>query len=195
MKYVLCISLLFLATLTWGQSLMLTDFNQQRLKKQQTAMLVLGAWAVGNVGSGLALRGKSEGVDRYFHEMNIGWGAINLAIAGLGYWSSMKAAPGSFDLASTISEQHKIQKILLFNTGLDVGYILGGAYLIEKSKNTADNPERLKGFGRSIILQGSFLFAFDLATYLVHAKHNKDIPKLLEGLSFTGDSVGLHLTF
>lgn len=195
MKYALGISLLFLATLTWGQSLMLTDFNQQRLKKQQTAMLVLGAWAVGNVGSGLALRGKNDGVDRYFHEMNAGWGVINLTLAGLGYWSSMKADPGSFDLATTIAEQHKIQKILLLNTGLDVGYVLGGAYLIEKSKNTSNQPERLKGFGRSIILQGSFLFAFDLATYLVHAKQNKDIPKLLEGLSFTGDSVGLYLTF
>jgi hypothetical protein len=73
--------------------------------------------------------------------------------------------------------------------------MLGGAYLIERSKNTVENPERLKGFGRSIILQGSFLFAFDLATYLVHANQNKDIPKLLEGLSFTGDSVGLYLTF
>lgn len=195
MKYLFCISLLFMATFTWGQSMMLTDFNQQRLKKQQTAMLVLGAWAVGNVGSGLALRGQTTGTDRYFHEMNIGWGVINLTLAGLGYWSSMKADPSSFDLASTIAEQHKIQKILLLNTGLDVGYVLGGAYLIEKSKNTSDNPERLKGFGRSIILQGGFLFAFDLATYLVHAQHNKDIPKLLEGLSFTGDRVGLYLTF
>ena len=195
MRYFFCISLLFLATLTWGQSMMLTDFNQQRLKKQQAAMLVLGAWAVGNVGSGLALRGQTTGADRYFHEMNIGWGAINLTLAGLGYWSSMKADPGSFDLASTIAEQHKIQKILLLNTGLDVGYVLGGAYLIERSKNTTDNPERLKGFGRSIILQGGFLFVFDLATYLVHANQNKDIPKLLEGLSFTVDRLGLYLTF
>ena len=37
-----------------------------------------------------------------------------------------------------------IQKILLLNAGLDVGYMLGGLYLTERSKNTEKNPERIK---------------------------------------------------
>ena len=195
MRYLLMGLLLALASQCWAQSLELTDFNTRRLQKQKTAMLVLGAWAVGNIGSGLALRGGQEGSTRYFHEMNAGWGAVNLVIAGLGYWGTMRSDPGSFDLASTIHEQHKIQKILLFNAGLDVGYMLGGAYLIERSKNTTNRPERLEGFGKSIAMQGAFLFVFDLATYWVHQKGNSELDRLLQGLQLGPNGVGLQLWF
>ncbi|RME99513.1 MAG: hypothetical protein D6772_07600 [Bacteroidetes bacterium] len=195
MRYLLTIALLWAATLAFSQSLSLTDFNQARLERQKTALLVLGGWAVANMGTGLALRGKAEGSDRYFHEMNMGWGAINLAIAGFGYWSSAKADPGSYDLLATINEQHKLQKILLFNAGLDVGYMLGGAYLIERAKNTSVKPERLRGFGQSIMLQGGFLFAFDLVTYYLHARHNGDLSPLLEGLSLNGTGLSWQLNF
>jgi hypothetical protein len=195
MRYLFTVLLLWLATFTFGQSLNLPDFNQARLERQKTAMLVLGAWAVGNIGTGLALRGNATGSDRHFHEMNIGWGAVNLAIAGLGYWSSAKADPASYDLMASINEQHKIQKILLFNAGLDIGYMLGGAYLIERAKNTTERPERLRGFGQSIVLQGGFLFAFDLVTYYLHARHNGDIGPLLEGLSFNGSGLSWRVQF
>ncbi len=195
MRYLLSIALLFVASQCWAQSLGLTEFNTRRLEKQKTAMLVLGAWAVGNIGSGLALRGRQEGSTRYFHDMNAGWGAVNLVIAGLGYWSTVSADPASFDLVASIHEQHKIQKILLFNAGLDVGYILGGAYLIERSKNTTNKPERLEGFGKSIALQGAFLFVFDLATYWVHQKGNNDLDGLLQGLQVGPNGVGLQLWF
>ena len=87
-------------------------------------------------------------------------------------------------------EQYKIQKILLFNAGLDIGYMLGGAYLIERSKNTANNPERLRGFGKSIILQGGFLFAYDLITYFTLAADNDQLQLLL-----SGDGVGMSWRF
>jgi len=194
MRYFFVFALLLAATLSWGQSQQLTNFNERRLQQQQTAMLVLGAWAVGNMGTGLALRGKATDSDRYFHDMNIGWNVINLTLAGFGYWSSLQADPGSYDLAATIHEQYHIQKVLLFNAGLDVGYMLGGAYLMERSKNTDNKPERLKGFGRSIVLQGGFLLAFDLTTYLLLARGNQDIPALLQGLSFSGEGIGFMLT-
>lgn len=195
MRYLLSIILLGSATLCWGQSLELTDFNTARLERQKTAMLVLGAWAVGNIGSGLALRGQQQGSTRYFHDMNAGWGAVNLVIAGLGYWGSHKADPGSFDLTASIHEHHKIQKILLFNAGLDVGYVLGGAYLIERSKNTTNRPERLEGFGKSIAMQGAFLFVFDLATYWAHCKGNNDLDEILQGLQVGANGIGLQLWF
>ena len=195
MRYLLVAVLLAAATQCWGQALELTDFNSRRLQKQKTAMLVLGAWAVGNMGSGLALRGQHDGSTRYFHEMNAGWGAVNLVIAGLGYWASAKADPGSFDLAASVNEQHKIQKILLLNTGLDVGYMLGGAYLIERSKNTTNKPERLEGFGKSILLQGAFLFVFDIGTYLIHQRSNSELDVLLNSLQVGPGGIGLQLQF
>lgn len=187
--------LLFFAVVCWGQSTQLTEFNQGRLQRQRTAMLVLGGWAVGNIGYGLAARGNATGVNRHFHDMNIGWNAVNLTIAALGYYTASKTDPASFDLYTSLQEEYKIQKILLLNAGLDVGYMMGGLYLMERSKNSEKNADRLKGFGQSILLQGGFLFAFDLATYFVLQNHAGEIPELLSGLQFSGNSIGLHLTF
>lgn len=194
-KLLLLSTLLCLSTLVWSQSDAIYDFNQQRLNRQQTGMLVLGGWAVVNIAGGLALSQKAEGADKYFHLMNAGWNGVNLAIAGLGYYSAMQTDPGNFDLYQTINEQHKFQKILLFNAGLDIGYMAGGLYLIERSKHSGKNPEQLKGFGRSIILQGAFLFAFDLANHIIHSQHNSALEPLLSSIYFSGSAAGLVLQF
>ena len=188
-----------MAGMAFAQSDALLDFNQDRLQKQKRAMLVLGSWAVANMAVGASLQGNATGTTKYFHQMNLGWNAVNLAIAGFGYWGVARLDLGSFDLAASIHEAHRFQKILLFNAGLDVGYMLGGLYLTERSKNTPidKNPERLKGFGRSILLQGAFLFAFDLTTYLVLAQGNQAIPPLLEQLDIglLGSGIGLRYRF
>lgn len=184
---------LLLAALAFTQPSNLLTYNQQRLQKQKTAMIILGSWAVGNMVLGASLQGSKEGEAKYFHQMNIGWNAVNLVIAGFGYFSVAKADPGSFDFYQTMEAQHKIQKILLFNAGLDIGYMLGGAWLIERSKNVAPdkNPARLKGFGQSIVLQGAFLFAFDLITYFVIASDNLGLKDLLSNVHFNGNGIGL----
>jgi hypothetical protein len=196
MRWILTFVLLFSAGWLWSQSLSITDFNAQRLQKQRSAMLVLGAWSVANIGSGLALRGQERNTTHYFHTMNAAWNTVNLAIAGFGYWSASRTDPGSFDLFGTIDEQYKFQKILLFNAGLDVGYMATGLFLIERSNNPArNNPERLKGFGQSLLLQGGFLFAFDLVNYWIHARQNGQLPAWLEGLSMTGQGLSWSLIF
>lgn len=186
---------LFFSLFCTAQSVSLVDFNQQRLQKQKTGMLVLGGWALANIAGGIALSSSTNGRSKYFHQMNAGWNTVNLAIAGFGYYATIKTDPASFDFYQSMHEQHKFQKILLFNAGLDVGYMLGGLYLMERSKNTANKPERLEGFGRSIILQGAFLFVFDLVNYAIHAKQNSVIQDLLGSLQFTGDQIGLVYIF
>ena len=51
----------------------------------------------------------------------------------------------------------------LFNAGLDVGYMATGAYLWERG--IRKDSRGLKGYGQSLILQGGFLFTFDLIMY------------------------------
>lgn len=194
-KLLLVSTLICLSTLLWSQSLDLNDYNQSRLNKQKTGMLVLGGWAAVNIAGGLALANRNEGPDKYFHLMNAGWNGVNLAIAGFGYYSAMSTDPSSFDLWASINEQHKFQKILLCNAGLDIGYMAGGLYLMEKSKTAIKNQDQLKGFGRSIILQGAFLFAFDLVNYAIHAKQNITLSPLLSSFYFTGSEAGWVLTF
>lgn len=194
-KFLLTTTLLCCAALLWAQNIDLTDFNQRRLEKQRVSMMVLGGWAVANIGIGAALYGNRQGEDRYFHLMNIGWNAVNLGLATAGYLSAVNTDPGSLDLYETVKAQHGIQKILLLNAGLDVGYMLGGLYLMERSKNAEKKPERLKGFGKSIILQGAFLFAFDLAAYFIQAADNSKLEPVLSSIYFSGDQIGLVLNF
>lgn len=194
-KNILTPLFLFWALICFAQTDLLLDYNQTRLEKQKTGMLILGGWAVGNIAIGGAMMGNGTGEDRYFHQMNAAWNAVNLGIAALGYLGAAKADPAAFDLYHSMNEQHKLQKILLFNAGLDVGYMLGGVYLIERSKNAENKPERLKGFGRSIILQGGFLFAFDIVNHILHARGNSTIQPLLEGLTLAPGHIGWHWQF
>jgi len=186
---------LLLPAFLMAQELSLEDINRSRLQKQKTSMLVLGSWAVGNIALGAGLAGRHEGSERYFHIMNAGWNAINLGIAAFGYWSAAKADPSAFGLAETLAENRKIQNLLLFNAGLDVGYVMGGLYLMERSRRGGDNADRLKGFGKSIILQGAFLFAFDLAAYFLQAAENKKLDPWLSGLYFDGQTIGWVTSF
>jgi hypothetical protein len=193
-KYLLLFAFLLSFPLWLGaQSFSLEEINENRLYKQKSSMMVLGGWAAGNIILGLSLFPGRSGSDRYFHIMNAGWNAVNLGIATFGYITAVKADPASFDLYQTLAEQRKIQNLLLFNAGLDIGYMVGGAWLIERSKNAESNADRLRGFGQSIILQGAFLFTFDLIAYFAQAAENPKTRALLESLSFNGSSLSFTL--
>ena len=172
--------------------LTLTEYNVSSLEHQRNAMLTLGGWAILNIGTGLALRGGSEGSTRHFHEMNALWNTVNLAIAGFGYYSALKADPAAWDVVTSLGKHGNFQKILLFNAGLDVGYVLGGLYLTERAKRPDENTDRLKGFGQSIMLQGGFLFVFDLVNYVIATELDGTLPLTLGA---TGDGLGLLLRF
>ena len=191
-QIVFTIGFVLSTTILFAQSDTLLRFNEIRLDRQQTAMTVLGVWAVGNMAtSGLLLR-NSHGETKAFHQMNIGWNAFNLAIAGFSIYSTMHVDPSSFTLLQSIQEQQKLEKILLFNAGLDVGYVMTGLYLRERAKSMS-NPSksaRLRGFGKSIILQGGFLFAFDLAAYLYISKASDTVAPLINE-----NGIGLSLRF
>ncbi|MEZ4686308.1 MAG: hypothetical protein R3B47_09645 [Bacteroidia bacterium] len=131
--------------------------NSKRLKINQKSMYVLGGWAVTNIAAGLYFRGKTTGVNRYFHEGNAGWNVVNLAIAGGSLWAGAHTDPASYDLWQTIAEQQKIEKILLFNAGLDLGYMATGLYLRERSRRfSGTKADRLNGYGKALLVQGRF---------------------------------------
>lgn len=191
---ILLLILLFNLT-SQAQTDLLLDFNQERLVQQRTGMYVLGGWAVSNIALGASLYSSHQGSERYFHLMNAGWNVVNLGIAAIGYYGVSKIDPASLSVFESFSEHQKFQKILLFNAGLDVGYMLGGLYLMERAKNDTKNPDRLKGFGKSIILQGAFLFTFDLAMYFIQAADNPKLEPLLSTIYFNGSGVGLVINF
>jgi hypothetical protein len=182
---------LFNISFVCAQNIDLKSFNERRIKDTKTDMLVLGGWALGNMAvSGILLSNTKNGVTKGFHQMNIGWNAVNLTIAGFGYVAALKSDPSTFDLFGSIDEHYKLQRLFIFNAGLDVGYIAAGAFLMERSKSRLKKPEQMKGFGQAVVVNGAFLFAFDLVNYFIQSGHNDKIRLLL-----TGEGIGMSLHF
>ncbi len=78
----------------------------------------------------------------------IGWGASDALIALFAGQASAKSFSG-----------RTLRRILLFNAGLDVLYMLGGVTLA-RTRGATDDKRRGQGWG--IVVQGLFLLKFDL---------------------------------
>lgn len=171
------------------------SFNQRRIELNKRAMLVLGGWATANILAGSALAGRSDGTRKAFHQMNAYWNTVNLAIAGFGYYQATKEVPSEIGLAGTVEAQYAIQQALLFNAGLDLAYIAGGFYMMERSKRHTKHADRWKGFGQSLVLQGGFLFAFDLTVFLLQQSRQKGLQELLSHIQASNNGIGLQWFF
>ncbi len=174
----------------------LGDFNQERLQINKIGMMVLGGWALGNMGAnGILLANPSSNEQAHFYRMNIFWNVVNLGLALPGLRYSMITDPSSLALAETVGEYHQMSKILLMNAGLDVAYITGGFLMKEMSKTRPQKQDILRGYGRSLILQGGFLLAFDLVMFGILQSKNDELIKLMEHVTVTGNSIGLTWRF
>ena len=181
--------LLYFSTTIFSQNLTLPNFNQERLDLNRKGLTVLGSWAGANLITNGILLANSSGSDKYFYQMNVYWNVVNGALAGLGILQAKKTQPGLSPF-QTLEEQSSTEKTFLVNTGLDVAYLMTGVYLLEKSKNSTDSQNKLKGYGQSVILQGGFLLLFDGIMYGVHRSHLKKGSAIFENLTFTGSQVG-----
>lgn len=176
-------------------SVALATFAAERTRLDQRALTVLGGWAVGNLVVGGIATGQTEGAAHYFHQMNIGWGAVNLALAGTGYLAARRASrQPAADRAANVRTQLRTENLYLFNAGLDVAYLATGVYLLEKGCNTTapNSAERWRGYGQSLLLQGGFLLLFDGLQFAAHHRHGtRDLYPLLSRISIGPGGVGL----
>jgi hypothetical protein len=159
---------LLASTALWSQTFSESDlqsFNQKRLQITRTGMLTLGGWALANMTIGSIGLARTSGSTRYFHQMNLFWNIVNAGLATAGYLSASGSDPAAFNITASISEQMRMEKILLLNAGLDVGYIALGLFLNERGLRK--DQSRLKGYGKSLLVQGGFLLLFDIGLYLV----------------------------
>lgn len=171
-----------------------SDIIRRRTEKR--AMAVLGTWSALNLTSGLILSRQTTGWESRFHTSNALWNTVNASLALGGLWRLRKEKP-SGNLVSAVNKLHATEKAFLFNTGLDLAYIASGFYLAEAAKNqaTADRRDLFLGTGRSLMLQGAFLFVFDLGAFLSIRNINGFYGRLLEGLYVGGTSLGIRKQF
>ena len=169
------------------------SFHQNRMNINETAMLVLGSWAAGNILAGTYGNFKASGEAKYFQQFNAMWNVVNLGIAALGYLNAVNYEPSSMTKLEILHEYSSLQSFLLLNAGLDVAYIATGFYLKERSKNSSSS-ERLRGYGNSLLLQGGFLLAFDVALYFIHQSNaTLNLYPHLESLLVGGIGIGINL--
>lgn len=179
---------------TSAQKVDLARFERERVSKQQHAMIVLGGWSAANIiVSGIATDTRNKEM-RYFHQMNVMWGGINVAIAGLGYWGAGREKIDNRTLAAVLKHQNKTEKTFLLNAGLDLLYI-GGGVLMNKTSDNQKVPERFKGYGNSIMLQGGFLLLFDVVNYAIHRTHGKQLKGMVEKLTINAGPGAFSLTY
>ncbi|WP_422006444.1 DUF6992 family protein [Roseivirga pacifica] len=195
-QYLMLALLILFAFDAYAQGVGLTEFNTERLQVNKTGMIVLGSWALGNIGTNaVLLNNPSSKEQAHFYRMNIFWNVVNLGLAIPGLRHAIITDPASLDMASTVSEYHKMGKILLLNAGLDVAYITGGFLMKEMAKTRPNKEDILTGYGRSLILQGGFLLAFDIILYSVLSSKGGDLEKILETVHVGANSIGLTFRF
>jgi hypothetical protein len=169
------------------------SFEQERQNINRTGMLVLGSWAAGNILIGTYGIVKTKGEAKYLHQFNAMWNVVNLGIAAFGYFNAVNSDPASMTNVEIIKDFNSLQNFLLLNSGLDVAYIATGFYLKERSKNSS-NAERLRGYGNSLLLQGGFLLAFDVAMFFIHQNNaNINLYPHLESMLAGGLGIGLSM--
>jgi hypothetical protein len=171
----------------------LQNFQHSRNDINQTAMLVLGSWAAGNILIGTYGSIKAKGEAKYFHQFNAMWNVVNLGIAAFGYFNAVNSDPASMTNVEIIKDFNSLQNFLLLNAGLDVAYIATGLYLKERAKNSSSS-ERLRGYGNSLLLQGGFLLAFDVAMFFIHQNNASiNLYPHLESMLAGGVGIGINL--
>ena len=190
MKTILTILLLILLTpLLHGQDIM--TLNNKRINTNKTGLLVLTGWGAANVVAGATGYLVNDNIERkYFHGMNVIWGATNGLIGYMGYRGALKESSMNFDAENAEKRYRSNKRLYLVNAGLDVLYIGTGAFIKYGIVTHESRPSYLVGISESFIIQGIALLVFDCTMFGLHQSQNKKWAKLVSGISFTGNGVG-----
>jgi len=97
---------------------------------------------------------------------------------------------------SGLADDEIIQKLIrsenmyLINTGLDLLYMAGGAWMIHASSSSAENEDMLRGYGQAVIIQRAFLFLFDLTKFGIQYSRRQSFLQEAR-LGITPDGISL----
>ncbi len=176
-KFVFFSFFIFHFSFLHSQEIWITEpFIQTQARLNKDGAIGLNSWALLNIGYSGSQLNKTSGQEYYFHKMNLIWGGIDLAVGIPTFIRSQRIYKGKVQLKLDKYNPKKYLAIYSVNSWLDLAYI--GAGLIVKSRaSQSSDPNMLKGYGNSIIMQGGFLFTFDSVMYLLHRKLYKNHVK------------------
>jgi len=134
----------------------------------------LMAWGVASIAAGAVFILYKDKFWRGLGQQFFLWGLIDALIAWFGgRGSQQRLAKFSADPAGLLAatqagkDARRLQNLLAINTALDVLYVFGGAAVLRR-RGAVDRYWR--GAGLGIIIQGAFLYLFDLIHALLIAR-------------------------
>ncbi|MBC5992693.1 hypothetical protein H8S84_07590 [Pontibacter sp. SD6] len=170
---------MLLALAAQAQTGALATVNLEQKSILRVGMLVLGGWAILNILLASFKLTTTTRSPKYFYQMNLYWNIVNLIIAGIALHNIISLNEAAMDVVESIQQHVWYKKVLYLNVGLDVAYLLLGAYLKQRSQTAHLRPERLMGWGRSIFLQGFFLLLLDVVLVVMLENLASDFFRLI----------------
>lgn len=149
----------------------LDDFDARMRLIMRRHLSTLAWWSVLNIAAGVLGLFLLDGFWYYFAMMGLSWGVINLALVLFLFKLHFLNKFREGDALERIEAQFHVEKILVLNLGLDLGYALIGAWVREHGLHIVENQALWLGFGWSVIVQGLYLFVHDLAFYRLHRRN------------------------
>ncbi|OIP83146.1 MAG: hypothetical protein AUK44_06065 [Porphyromonadaceae bacterium CG2_30_38_12] len=189
-KWMLTVLFMACALTLFGQS-SYESFWKSSKQTNQSGMIVLGSWALLNMTVGAYGWAKQTGEDKYFHQMNFFWNTVNISIAGVAIYQNIATDSVIYTANEMLQKHISTEKILLINAGLDVVYVGTGFVLRALSNKSVSKKIVLAGYGKSLLLQGAFLFLFDATMYAVMHHQRLEFLKQISAV-VSSDFVGLH---
>lgn len=119
-------------------------------------------WSGLSIGGGTGLQVSRNRLLQGMGQEFIGWGVVDAAIAIVGALQARRRkrqARDPDDRALVLGETSKLSRLLWLNAGLDILYMMGGLAL---AQTRGRKSGYWRGHGLGIIVQGGFLFIFDL---------------------------------
>lgn len=150
------------------------DVASAQLQVDRVGMGTLGTWAAVNLVAGTAgAFALDDPRARAFAQGSAAWNVVNAGLAVGGLRAAQRRAALAPSWPSLALEGERSRGVFLLNAGLDVGYMAAGLWLRERGLR-AESPQ-LQGYGDALLVQGGFLFAFDLTMVVVKARTDRPL--------------------
>jgi hypothetical protein len=173
-------------------NLILRNTHEKQVQLTRNGMISLNTWAgVNLIGSGIGW-GLTNGQQKYFHQMNVMWNVVNVGIAIPGLLGTKKLARESVTFSKVAQRQNKLENVYLFNAGLDVGYMATGWALFNfGNTKTGEMRLRFRGYGQSLVLQGGYLFVYDMIMFALLKRTGKALKPLWNNVQVAPYGLGM----
>ncbi len=139
--------------------------NAQLERVERQIGLSLAVWGAASIAAGTALQVLADGErTKAFGRQTSAWGGVDLAIAGIAHLRARRR-----DRALGDDDRKRLNRILVVNAVLDLGYVAGGASMFSQAdriaagwpKPGAYTGDQLRGDGAAVMVQGAFLLVHD----------------------------------